>query len=103
MKLLVDTAMEEGALGVTCALIYPPDNFAKTDELIALSKEAAKYGGTYISHIRSEGNQLTQAVNEIITIAKEAHIPVEICHLKAAGKDNWNKTRQCDCDGGSCP
>ena len=92
MKLLVDTAMEEGALGVTCALIYPPDNFAKTDELIALSKEAAKYGGTYISHIRSEGNQLTQAVNEIITIAKEAHIPVEICHLKAAGKDNWNKT-----------
>lgn len=91
MKLLVDTAMEEGALGVTCALIYPPDNFAKTDELVTLSKEASKYGGTYISHIRSEGNQLTQAVNEIITIAKEAHIPVEICHFKAAGKDNWNK------------
>ena len=91
MKLLVDAAMEEGALGVTCALIYPPDNFAKTDELVALCKEASKYGGTYISHIRSEGNQLTQAVNEIITIAKEANIPVEICHLKAAGKDNWNK------------
>ena len=91
MKLLVDTAMEEGALGVTCALIYPPDNFAKTDELVALCKEASKYGGTYISHIRSEGNQLTQAVSEIITIAKEATIPVEICHLKAAGKDNWNK------------
>ncbi|MGH2563212.1 MAG: N-acyl-D-amino-acid deacylase family protein, partial [Ginsengibacter sp.] len=77
--------------GVTCALIYPPDNFAKTGELVALSKEATKYGGTYISHIRSEGNQLTQAVNEIITIAKEANIPVEICHLKAAGKNNWNK------------
>jgi N-acyl-D-amino-acid deacylase len=91
MKLLVDTAMEEGALGVTCALIYPPDNFAKTDELVALCKEASKYGGTYISHIRSEGNQLTQAVNEIITIAKESKIPVEICHLKGAGKDNWNK------------
>ena len=91
MKLLVDTAMEEGALGVTCALIYPPDNFAKTDELVALCKEASKYGGTYISHIRSEGNQLTQAVSEITTIAKEATIPVEICHLKAAGKDNWNK------------
>ncbi|MGH2647665.1 MAG: N-acyl-D-amino-acid deacylase family protein [Ginsengibacter sp.] len=91
MKLLVDTAMQEGALGVTCALIYPPDNFAKTGELVALSKEATKYGGTYISHIRSEGNQLTQAVNEIITIAKEANIPVEICHLKAAGKNNWNK------------
>jgi N-acyl-D-amino-acid deacylase len=91
MKLLVDSAMREGALGVTCALIYPPDNFAKTDELIALAKEASKYGGTYISHIRSEGNQLIQAINEIITIAKQANIPVEICHLKAAGKDNWNK------------
>ena len=91
MKLLVDTAMEEGALGVTCALIYAPDNFAKTNELVALSKEAAKYGGTYISHIRSEGNKLIEAVNEIIDIAKEAGIPVEICHLKAAGKDNWNK------------
>jgi len=91
MKLLVDTAMREGALGLTCALIYPPDNFAKTDELVALAKEASKYGGTYISHMRSEGNQLTEAVNEIITIAREAGIPVEICHLKAAGKDNWNK------------
>lgn len=91
MKILVDTAMAEGALGVTCALIYPPDNFAKTDELIALCKEAAKYGGTYISHIRSEGNKLIEAVNEIISIAKEANIPVEICHLKAAGKSNWNK------------
>src|ERR1019366_7348805 len=91
MKILVDSAMAEGALGVTCALIYPPDNFAKTEELVALSKEASKYGGTYISHIRSEGNQLIPAVNEIITIAKQASIPVEICHLKAAGKDNWNK------------
>ena len=91
MKILIDTAMREGALGVTCALIYAPDNFAKTGELIELSKEAARYGGTYISHIRSEGNQLAEAINEIITIAKQAHIPVEICHLKAAGKNNWNK------------
>ena len=91
MKVLVDTAMREGALGVTCMLIYAPDNFAKTDELIALAKEASKYGGTYISHIRSEGNQLIPAINEIITIAKEANIPVEICHLKAAGKGNWSK------------
>ena len=91
MKILVDTAMREGALGVTCALIYPPDNFANTDELIALAKEASKYGGTYISHIRSEGNQLIPAVDEIITIARQANIPVEICHLKAAGKNNWNK------------
>ncbi len=91
MKILVDSAMREGALGVTCALQYPVDVFAKTDELVSLAKEASKYGGTYISHIRSESNQLIPAVNEIITIAKEANIPVEICHLKAAGKDNWNK------------
>jgi N-acyl-D-amino-acid deacylase len=91
MKLLVDQAMEEGALGVTNALIYPPDFFAKTDELIALSKEASKYGGTYSSHMRSEGNKLLEAVDEIIRIAKEANIHVEIFHLKAAGKNNWNK------------
>ena len=91
MKILVDSAMKEGALGVTCALQYPVDVFAKTDELVALAKEASKYGGTYISHIRSEGNQLIPAINEIITIAKEANIPVEICHLKASGKDNWGK------------
>jgi N-acyl-D-amino-acid deacylase len=91
MKMLVAQAMQEGALGVTNALIYPPDFFAKTDELIALSKEASKYGGTYSSHMRSEGNKFTQAVQEIITISKEANIPVHIYHLKAAGKNNWNK------------
>jgi len=91
MKLLVRQAMEEGALGVTNALIYPVDFFAKTDELIALSKEAAKYGGTYSSHIRSEGNKLYEAVEELITISKEAGIPAEIFHLKAAGKNNWGK------------
>ena len=91
MKLLVREAMQQGALGVTNALIYPVDFFAKTDELIALSKEAAKYGGTYSSHIRSEGNKFLEAVDEIITISKEAKIPVEIFHLKAAGKNNWSK------------
>jgi N-acyl-D-amino-acid deacylase len=91
MKLLVGQAMQEGALGVTNALIYPPDFFAKTDELIALSKEAAKYGGTYTSHMRSEGNKLLEAVEELITISKEANIPAEIFHLKAAGKNNWGK------------
>jgi N-acyl-D-amino-acid deacylase len=91
MKLLVRQAMEEGALGVTNALIYPVDFFAKTDELIALSKEAAKYGGTYTSHMRSEGNKLLEAVEELITISKEAGIPAEIFHLKAAGKTNWSK------------
>jgi N-acyl-D-amino-acid deacylase len=91
MKLLVKQAMEEGALGVTNALIYPVDFFAKTDELIALSKEASKYGGTYTSHMRSEGNKLLEAVEELITISKEANIPAEIFHLKAAGKNNWGK------------
>jgi len=91
MKLLVKQAMEEGALGVTNALIYPPDFFAKTDELIELSKEAAKYGGTYSSHIRSEGNKFIEAVEELIKISKEANIPAEIFHLKAGGKNNWPK------------
>ena len=91
MKLLVDQAMQEGALGVTNALIYPPDFFAKTDELIALSKEAAKYGGMYTSHMRSEGNKLIEAAKELITISKEANLPAEIFHLKAGGKNNWNK------------
>ena len=91
MKLLVKQAMQEGALGVTNALIYPPDFFAKTDELIALSKEASKYGGTYSSHMRSEGNKLLEAVEELISISKEANIPAEIFHLKAAGKKNWGK------------
>lgn len=91
MKALVRQAMEEGALGVTNALIYPPATFAKTDELIALAKEAAKYGGTYTSHMRSEGNKFLEALEELMTISKEAKIPAEIHHLKAAGKDNWYK------------
>jgi len=91
MKMLVKQAMEEGALGITNALIYPPDFFAKTDELIALAKEASKYGGAYSSHMRSEGDKFLEAVEELITISKEANIPAEIHHLKAAGKDNWYK------------
>ncbi|MGZ8525487.1 MAG: N-acyl-D-amino-acid deacylase family protein, partial [Chitinophagaceae bacterium] len=91
MKLLVKQAMEEGALGVGSSLIYPPAFFAKTNELIELCKEASKYEGTYISHMRSEGNKLHEAVEELITIAKEATIPAEMYHLKAAGKDNWFK------------
>ncbi len=91
MKALVRQAMEEGAMGVGSSLIYPPAFFAKTDELIELCKEASKYGGSYISHMRSEGNKFYEAVEELITIAKEANIHAEIYHLKAAGKDNWNK------------
>ncbi len=91
MKLLVRQAMEEGAMGVGSSLIYPPAFFAKTSELVELSKEASKYGGMYISHIHNEGNKLFEALNELITIAREANIPAEIYHLKAAGKDNWWK------------
>ncbi|MBX7126680.1 MAG: D-aminoacylase [Cyclobacteriaceae bacterium] len=91
MKALIKTAMEEGAMGTTCALIYAPDNYASTEELIELSKVAAAYGGIYIAHIRSEGNNIYSAVDETIRIAREAGLPAEIYHLKMAGKDNWNK------------
>lgn len=91
MKLLVDEAMDQGAMGVTNALIYPPDFFAKTEELIPLAKEASKYGGMYISHMRSEGNKLFEAVQELIKISREANIHAEIYHFKEAGRDNWPK------------
>ncbi|MBS1951612.1 MAG: N-acyl-D-amino-acid deacylase [Cytophagales bacterium] len=91
MKALVKQAMEEGAMGVTTALIYAPDNYSSTEELIELSKVAAAYGGMYISHIRSEGDNILAAVDETIRIAREAKLPAEIYHLKMAGQDNWNK------------
>jgi N-acyl-D-aspartate/D-glutamate deacylase len=91
MRNLVRQAMEEGALGVGSSLIYAPAFYAKTDELIALAKVAAEYGGFYISHIRSEGDRLLEAADELITIAREANIPAEFYHLKAAGPSNWNK------------
>jgi N-acyl-D-amino-acid deacylase len=91
MRLLVAQAMEEGAMGITNALIYPPDFFAKTEELIPMAQEAAKYGGMYTSHIRSEGSKLFEAVQELISISKQTGIHVEIYHMKEAGKDNWWK------------
>ncbi len=91
MKDLVRREMEEGALGLGTSLIYPPAFYAKTEELIELSKVAAKYKGKYISHMRSEGNKLIEAVEELIRISREANIPAEIYHLKAAGKENWPK------------
>jgi N-acyl-D-amino-acid deacylase len=94
MRALVRAAMEEGALGVGSSLIYAPAFYAKTEELIALAQEAAKYRGMYISHIRSEGNALLEAVDELIRIAREAKIPAEIYHLKAAGEQNWPKMDQ---------
>jgi N-acyl-D-amino-acid deacylase len=91
MKLMLRQAMEEGALGISSALIYVPGSFAKTDELIALCKEAAKYDGIYISHIRNEGNRLLESIDELINISKESNIRAEIYHLKQAGKSNWYK------------
>ena len=91
MKDLVRQAMREGALGVGSSLIYAPAFYAKTPELIELSKAAGELGGSYISHMRSEGNRLEEAVDELITIAREANVPAEIYHLKAAGEKNWPK------------
>lgn len=88
---LVRKEMEHGALGITTALIYPPAFFAKTDELIELCKVAAKYKGKYTTHMRSEGNQLLEGVQETIRISREAGLPAEIYHLKASGESNWPK------------
>src|SRR4051812_6643671 len=87
----VRRAMSEGAMGVTTALIYTPAVFSKTDELVALAKVASEAGGMYISHMRSEGNKLLEAIDETLTIARDARIRAEIYHLKAAGRDNWQK------------
>jgi len=94
MRELVRREMEAGALGITTALIYPPAFFAKTDELIELCKVAAKYKGKYTAHIRSEGAQLIEAVQETIRISREAGLPAEIYHLKASGEANWPKMDQ---------
>jgi N-acyl-D-amino-acid deacylase len=91
MRELVRQEMEAGALGIGTSLIYPPAFYAKTDELIELCKVAAKYQGKYISHMRSEGNQLLEALDELIRISREANIPAEVYHIKAAGKKNWGK------------
>src|SRR5215475_11612669 len=94
MRELVRKEMEAGALGITTALIYPPAFFAKTDELIELCKVAAKYQGKYTTHMRSEGNQLLEGVQETIRISREAGLPAEIYHLKASGEANWPKMDQ---------
>lgn len=91
MRDLVRREMEAGALGIGSSLIYPPAFFAKTEELIELCKVAAKYQGKYISHMRSEGNQIIESVQELLRISREAGLPAEIYHLKAAGKENWGK------------
>ncbi len=94
MEIMVDDAMSDGAMGLSSALIYAPGSYAKTDELIALAKAAAKKGGIYASHIRGEGDSEMDALDEAFRIGREAGIPVEIFHLKVAGKQNWGKMPQ---------
>ncbi len=91
MRQLVRQAMEEGALGLGSSLIYAPAFYADTRELVELAKVVGEYNGMYVSHLRSEGNRLLEAVDELIHIAREADVPAEIYHLKAAGRDNWQK------------
>jgi N-acyl-D-amino-acid deacylase len=91
MRELVRREMEAGALGIGSSLIYAPAFYASTEELIEMCKVASKYQGKYISHMRSEGNRLVEAVQELLRIAREANIPAEIYHLKAAGAQNWAK------------
>lgn len=94
MRAVVRRAMEDGAFGVASALIYPPNNYASTDELIAEAKSMAPYGGVYITHMRSEGDQFLEALDEAIRIGHEGGVPTEVYHLKASGPRNWPKMAQ---------
>jgi N-acyl-D-amino-acid deacylase len=94
MRAVVRRAMEDGAFGIGSALIYPPGNYATTDELTEMAKAMSPYGGIYITHMRSEADQLLEAIDEAITIGSKGGVPVEIYHLKAAGTRNWSKGPQ---------
>ena len=89
MRAIIDTAMKSGAMGISTALIYPPASYSKTAEIAEMAKVAGRYGGIYISHVRGEGKELIDAINEAITIGQEGHLPVEIYHLKAAYAPGW--------------
>jgi N-acyl-D-amino-acid deacylase len=91
MRRVMDEAMEDGALGVSYALIYPPDSFVDTDEIVEICKVAARRGGVYITHLRSEADRFLEGLAEAIEIGERTQVPVEVYHLKAAGRDNWPK------------
>lgn len=91
MAAVVRRAMEDGAFGIGSSLIYPPDNYNATADLVAMAKAAAPYGGLYFTHMRSEGDRFLEAIDEAITVGREGGVPVEIWHLKAAGRRNWDK------------
>lgn len=94
MRALVDAAMKDGAIGMSSALIYPPGSFADTDELIELAKVVSKYGGGYWTHMRSEADRIDSAIDEAIRISREAHVPLNIFHLKVGGRKNWGKMKE---------
>ena len=94
MRTLVRAAMQDGAVGLSTSLQYAPAPYAKTEEIIALASEASKFGGIYATHMRSEGDAVLESIDEAARIGREAHIPVEIWHLKAAGKANWGRMPQ---------
>ncbi len=94
MEQLVDKAMKDGAVGLSTGLIYIPGTYTKTPEIVALAKVAAKYDGVYATHMRDEGDSVTYAINEALTIGREAKIPVEISHFKLSGQHNWGRSRE---------
>src|SRR5690606_24774975 len=94
MEALVEKAMQEGAVGLSTGLIYIPGTYAKTSEILALAKVAAKYNGIYASHIRNEGDRVVDAINEALHIGREAKIPVQISHFKLSGQQNWGRSKE---------
>ena len=94
METIVDKAMQDGAVGLSTGLIYIPGTYTKTPEIVALAKVAARYDGVYATHMRDEGDSVTQAINEALTIGREARIPVEISHFKLSGQHNWGRSKE---------
>lgn len=94
MEALVDKAMRDGAVGLSTGLIYIPGTYSKTPEIVALAKVASKYNGVYASHMRDEGDKVVPAINEALTIGREANIPVEISHFKVSGQHNWGRSKE---------
>jgi N-acyl-D-amino-acid deacylase len=94
MKMLTDKAMQDGAVGLSTGLIYIPGTYTKTPEIVSLAKIAAQYNGVYATHMRDEGDSVTQAIEEALTIGREAKIPVEISHFKLSGQHNWGRSKQ---------
>ena len=94
MQALVDKAMRDGAVGLSTGLIYVPGTYTKTPEIVELAKVAAKYDGVYASHMRDEGDNVTSAINEALTVGREARIPVEISHFKLSGQQNWGRSKE---------